>query len=69
MKVSLPDEAVTCDIANQLGIELEMKGTYEEAKVYKLAALEGRRRLLGEEHKKTLASLNNMGNVFKEIED
>ena len=32
---------------------------YEEAKVFYLAALEGRRKVLGKEHKKTLMSLNN----------
>ena len=68
-KVSLPEEAVTYDIANQLGGSLEFKGKYEEAKVFYLAALEGRRRVLGEEHKYTLASLNNMGNLLADMED
>ena len=34
------------------------KGIYEESKVFYLAALEGRRRVLGEEYRKTLASLS-----------
>ena len=34
-----------------------------------LAALEGRRRVLGEEHMDTLASLNNMGCLLDDIED
>ena len=38
-KVSLPEEAVTYDIANQLGVELDEKGKHEEAKVLYLAAL------------------------------
>ena len=69
MKVSLPDEAVSNDVANQLGDKLRKKGQFEETKVLWLAALEGRRRVLGAEDKDTLASLNNMGNVLKEMED
>jgi tetratricopeptide (TPR) repeat protein len=68
-KVSLPEEAVTYDIANNLGAELDEKGKYEEAKVFWLAALEGWRRVLGEEHKKTLGSLGNMGNVLGNMKD
>ena len=68
-KVSLPEEAVTYDIANQLGMVLEEKGKYEEAKVFYLAALEGRRRVLGDEHKKTLASMFNLGNNHNNLED
>ena len=68
-KVTLPDEAVTFDIASQLGIKLYRTGKYEEAKVLYLAALEGRWRLLGEEHKDTLMSLNNMGAVLYSLQD
>ena len=32
--------------------------------MFYLAALEGRRRVLGDDHKDTLASLNNMGVVI-----
>ena len=60
-KVSLPDDAVTYDVATKLGMELDDKGKNEEAKVFYLAALEGRRRVHGEKHKKTLDSLNNLG--------
>ena len=66
-KVSLPYEVVTYSAANDLGAKLEKEGQYEEAKVIHLAALEGRRRVLGEEH--TLASLNNRGGVFLHMED
>ena len=59
-RVSVPDEAVTFNIATDLESELQDKGWYEEAKVFKLAAFEGRRRVLGEEHKDTLASLSYM---------
>ena len=55
-KVSLPDAAVTYTIANQLGMELKNKGEFEDAKALHPAALEGQRRVLREEHKKTLAS-------------
>ena len=68
-KVSLPEETVTYDIASQLGYEMRKKGKYEEAKVFYLAALEGRRRVLGEEHKDTLASMNNMGVLLHKMED
>ena len=47
----------------------ENKGQYEEAEVFYLTALEGRRRVHGEEHKNILASLNNMGIVLRNIED
>ena len=67
-KVLLPDEAFTFDIANDLGIQLE-KGQVEESKVFHLAALKGRRKLLGEEHKKTLDSLNNIGIVLQHMKD
>ena len=60
-KVSLPDEAITYDVANSLGNELDQKGQYQEVKVLYLAALEGRRGVLGEEHKDTLDTLHNLG--------
>ena len=53
-KVSLPDEVVTYDVANELGAALHEKGKYDETKVLWLTALEGRRRVLGDEHKKNL---------------
>ena len=68
-RVSLPDEAVTCDVTNQLGCVVNDKGQYEEAKVIWLAALEGRRRVLGKEHKDTLMSLNNIGVLLKNMKD
>ena len=69
-KVSLPEEAVRYDIANNLGVLLdEKKGKYEEAKVFSLAGLEGRRRVLGEEHMKTLTSMNNLGALPHDMGD
>ena len=69
MKATLPEEAVTYDIANGMGRRLVSKGQYEEAKVFFPAALEGQRRVLGAEHKDTLSSLNNMGVVLQIMED
>ena len=68
-KVTLVDEAVTFDIANDLGDRLCKEGEYEEAKVFNLVTLEGKRRVLGEEHKKILDSLNNQGIVLDELKD
>eukprot|EP00518_Triparma_eleuthera_P004837 CAMPEP_0182464466 /NCGR_PEP_ID=MMETSP1319-20130603/8660_1 /TAXON_ID=172717 /ORGANISM="Bolidomonas pacifica, Strain RCC208" /LENGTH=512 /DNA_ID=CAMNT_0024664109 /DNA_START=147 /DNA_END=1685 /DNA_ORIENTATION=- len=68
-KVSLPEEAVTYGIGSDLGVKLHEKGKHEEAKVFKLAALEGRRRVLGNEHKDTLSSMTNMGNLLDDTGD
>ena len=68
-KVSLPDKAVTYDVSNELGMELRKKGIHEEAKVFYFAALEGHRRVLGEEKKLTLSSLNNIGVVLYHMKD
>ena len=72
IKVSLPDKAVTYEVGNDLGVsKLVLKGQHEEGKEIMLAALEGRRRVLGEEHRDTLASLNNLGaehGLLKEYE-
>ena len=46
-----------------------MKGHFEEAKVLYLAALEGRKRLVGEEHKDTFTLLNNLGNLAGNMKD
>ena len=68
-KGSLPNEAVKYDIATSMACKFSQMGEYEEAKVLFLADLEGRRRVLGEEHKDTLASLSNLGNVLDNMED
>ena len=68
-KVSLSEEAVTYNIANELGAGLYEESEYEEAKVLLLAALEGRRRLLGEEHKDALGTLNNLGKDHQSSKD
>ena len=68
-KVSLPDETVTFQIASDLGFELRQKGEFEDAKMFYLAALEGRRRVLGEDHAKTLAALSNAGTILHLVKD
>ena len=62
-------KAVTYDVTTSLGCEFQEKGQYEKAKVFYLAALEGRSRVLGQEHKNTLASLNNIRALLSGIED
>ena len=59
VKVALPDEVVTYDVANDLGGQLRKKGQVEEAKVLYLAALEGRRRVHEVKHKKNLSTYCN----------
>jgi len=69
-KATLPGEVVTFDIANNLACDLdEGKGEYEEAKAFHLAALAGRRSLLGQDNKDTLQSLGNLGTVLHSMED
>ena len=74
VKVTLPDEAVTYDIASQLALVLNNQDDYnicnspdtlEGEKVLYLAAVEGRRRVLGEEHEDTLHSMNNLVAVLQ----
>ena len=66
----VPDEAVTYNISNDLGITLREQGKYEEAKVFYLAALEKKWGVLGKEHnKKTLTSLYNMGTLLLLMKD
>ena len=48
-------------IANSLGAELYISGKLKEAKKLLLCALGGRRNVHGDEHKKTLESLYNLG--------
>jgi hypothetical protein len=52
------------DTLSSLGIKLYDIGDYEEArKVYEKCLL-GKETVLGEDHKKTLATVNNLGTVF-----
>ena len=69
VKISLPDEPETYTIANDLGAQMWMKGKHGEARAFYIAALEGRRRLLGEEHKESLGLLNNLGMALSEVKD
>lgn len=68
-ETSLPNEGVTYFIATDLGIAFDEKGQHEEAKVYYLAALEGRRRVLGDDHKDTLDTVNNLGVLSYDMGD
>ena len=52
---------VTYDIENDLVVRLTQKGENDEATMFPIKAYEGRRELLGEEAKVTLASLMNLG--------
>ena len=45
------------------------RASTQQAKAFKLAALEGGRRVPGEEHNDTLASLNNMGWLLQLMKD
>ena len=68
-KISLAEEAITYNIASMLGYELFKKGKYEEAKVFHLTALEGKRSVHGDEHKNTLGTLNNTGILLDNMKD
>ena len=69
VKVTLPDKAVTYDVASSLGKELKEKGKFEELEMFYLAALKGMRRALGDEHKNTLMYLHNIGAVLNDLKD
>ena len=62
-KVCLPDKAVTYAIAHDLGMVLMGKEQFEEAREFYLAALEGKKRVLGEEHLDTFMMLGNLGTL------
>ena len=68
-KVSLPDKAVTSGIANPFGSSINDQGSWDEVKVFYLAAFEGRRRVLWEEHKVTLRSLKIIGGLLRAMGD
>ncbi len=51
---------VEAEICTVIGNTYLAIGKYEEAEVYFLEALEGKRRVLGDEHPETLNSINNM---------
>ena len=68
MKVTLPDEAVTYHVANELAGELRLKGQVEEEGVLS-RRLGGEEEVLGNEHKDTLDSLNKIGIVLGDSKD
>ncbi|GMH80691.1 hypothetical protein TL16_g08655 [Triparma laevis f. inornata] len=64
------ENVVTLNTLDQLGIKLNKKGEDEEAKECMERSLAGRMKVLGEDHKDTLAKLNNLGIVNKkEVEE
>ena len=69
-RISLLDEAITYKTANQRGGYLDGdKGHHEEAKAFYLAALKGRKRVLVDEHKETIGTLNNLGDALHSMKD
>ncbi len=52
---------------NNMGVLLQEMGKNEEALPYFREALEGRRRVLGDEHTDTLVSINSRGLLLKSI--
>ncbi len=48
-----------------MGSLLREQGKLEEAMPYYIEALEARRRVLGDEHRSTLISINHIGNLLK----
>ncbi|GMI11016.1 hypothetical protein TrVE_jg3300 [Triparma verrucosa] len=57
------DNAVTLDALNSLGSRLQENGEYEEARKVYERVLAGREKVLGEDHKDTLGTVNNLGTV------
>ncbi|MCH8903617.1 MAG: tetratricopeptide repeat protein, partial [Bacteroidetes bacterium] len=52
---------------NHMGVLLDVQGKLDEAEPYYREALEGRRRVLGDDHPSTLTSINNMGNLLNAL--
>ena len=66
-KKSLGENKRVYALANSLGIELESRSRYNEAMKYKVMAFEGRKKLLGADAKDTLASLMNLGVLYRKM--
>lgn len=60
---------VTLETLNSLGIRLKMNGQYKESKKVKERCLTVLLDVLGEQPKKTLASLGNLGNVYGSLQN
>jgi hypothetical protein len=50
-----------------MGGLLFLMGKYAEAEPYSSEALQGKRRVLGDEHRSTLSSINNMGGLLNKL--
>ena len=57
----LPDDAVRTELMRTIGVVYQSLGQFPESETLLRDALEGRRRLLGDAHEKTLASVNDLG--------
>ncbi|GMH60882.1 hypothetical protein TL16_g03146 [Triparma laevis f. inornata] len=63
------ENAVTLETLNGLGSRLQDSREYEEAKEVYERCLAGQMKVLGEDHKDTLGSLNNLGLVYSNLEN
>ena len=63
------ENAVTLETLSQLGNRLYGNGEHEEAIKGQGRCLAGRTTVLGEDHKSTLATLNNLGVVYRRLEN
>ncbi|GMH80242.1 hypothetical protein TL16_g08463 [Triparma laevis f. inornata] len=60
------ENVVTLKTLNKLGCELAEKEEHEEAREVHERCLAGRMKVLGEDHKDTCATLNNLGLVYND---
>ena len=60
------ENVVSLEMLNSLGIELKENEEYEEAKEVYERCLLGQMKVLEEDHKDTLETLNNLGEVYSE---
>ena len=62
-----PTSVVTLNLLDGLGCELRGNGEYEEAIEIFTRCLEGRTKVLEEDHMDALMSLTNLGNVYANL--
>eukprot|EP00519_Triparma_laevis_P014727 CAMPEP_0182492236 /NCGR_PEP_ID=MMETSP1321-20130603/1439_1 /TAXON_ID=91990 /ORGANISM="Bolidomonas sp., Strain RCC1657" /LENGTH=80 /DNA_ID=CAMNT_0024694675 /DNA_START=6 /DNA_END=245 /DNA_ORIENTATION=- len=63
------ENVVTLETLNTLGNQLRKNGELEEARKVLERCLVGREKVLGEDHKDTLGTVNNLGEVYYELKD
>ena len=66
---ALPEEPILFDIINDLALALRDNGDLEASKVFLNIALDGKTRVLGEEHVETLSVYNQLGGLYWMMED